>query len=152
MEISRHKISKITNLIRKLKPHIILLPHFQDLHRVHRNLSLVIREAIYHSSTSSAYEGADNLWIPFGIYYYESPSCKFQNISEKAMLVVDIEDFYKEKVRIFNEIYSSQVQLLKNIADWIKNTARARGSEIEKQFGEAFIPDTSLCPLKILIG
>ena len=48
MDITRDKISTITNLIRDIRPQVILMPHHSDFHRVHRNLSLISREAIYH--------------------------------------------------------------------------------------------------------
>ncbi len=51
MDVAREKISVITNLIRDIKPQVILLPHHSDFHRVHRNLSLISRESIYHCST-----------------------------------------------------------------------------------------------------
>ena len=151
MEISRQKISKITNLIRDYRPQVILIPHFSDFHRVHRNLSLITREAIYHCSSGKAYGGHGREWIPFGVYYYESPSCKFQYIDGSVFVIVDIENYWKHKKNIFNEVYTSQKEVLERVLSWAEDTAILRGNEINSSFGEAFIPETTYTPLKLLL-
>ncbi len=151
MEINRKKISKLTNLIREIKPQVILLPHYTDFHRVHRNLSLISREAIYHCFTGKAYGGYGRTWRPYGVYYYESPSCKFQYIEGSVFVVVDIKKYWEQKKAIFNEIYVSQKELLERVLDWAEDTAILRGNEINSQFGESFIPETTYTPLKILL-
>ncbi len=151
MNINRKKISKITNLIRDNKPQVILLPHYSDFHRVHRNLSLITRESIYHCSTGKAYGGHERSWTPFGVYYYESPSCKFQYIEGSVFVVVDIEKYWEQKKEIFNHVYISQKEVLERVLDWAEDTAILRGNEINSQYGEAFIPMTEYTPLRILL-
>ncbi len=151
MQITREKISHITNLIRDNKPHIILIPHFSDFHRVHRNLSLITREAIYHCSTGKAYGGHERNWKPLGVYYYESPSCKFQYIEGSVFVVVDIEKYWKRKKEIFSQVYLSQKEVLERVLDWAEDTAILRGNEIDSSYGESFIPETTYTPLKILL-
>lgn len=152
IEISRKKISKITNLIRDYKPQVILIPHYSDFHRVHRNLSLISREAIYHCSTGKAYGGHERSWTPYGVYYYESPSCKFQYIESSVFVVVDIEKFWERKKEIFEHVYISQKEVLERVIDWAEDTAILRGNEINSRFGECYIPETTYTPLKILLG
>ena len=151
MEISRQKISTITNLIRDYQPQVILIPHFSDFHRVHRNLSLITREAIYHCSSGKAYGGHGREWIPFGVYYYESPSCKFQYIDGSVFVIVDIENYWERKKTIFNEVYLSQKEVLERVLSWAEDTAILRGNEINSSYGEAFIPETTYTPLKLLL-
>jgi LmbE family N-acetylglucosaminyl deacetylase len=151
LEITRKKISKITNLIRNYKPQVILMPHQTDFHRVHRNLSLITREAIYHCATGKAYGGHERSWIPFGVYYYESPSCKFQYIDGSVFIYVDIEKYWEKKKEIFEHIYVSQTEVLERVIDWAQDTAILRGNEINSRYGEAFIPETTYTPLKILL-
>ena len=151
MEITGQKVSAITNLIRDYQPQVILLPHFSDFHRVHRNLSLITREAIYHCSSGKAYGGHGRKWIPFGVYYYESPSCKFQYIDGSVFVIVDIENYWERKKTIFNEVYASQKEVLERVLDWAEDTAILRGNEINSSFGEAFIPETTYTPLKLLL-
>jgi len=151
MEIIGQKVSTITNLIRDYQPQVILMPHFSDFHRVHRNLSLITREAIYHCSSGKAYGGHGRKWIPFGVYYYESPSCKFQYIDGSVFVIVDIENYWERKKNIFNEVYASQQEVLERVLDWAEDTAILRGNEINSSFGEAFIPETTYTPLKLLL-
>ena len=151
IEITRKKISKITNLIRDHKPQVILLPHYTDFHRVHRNLSLITREAIYHCATGKAYGGHERSWTPLGVYYYESPSCKFQYIEGSVFIVVDIENYWETKKEIFEHVYISQKEVLERVIGWAEDTAILRGNEINSKYGEAYLPETTYTPLRILL-
>jgi len=151
LEVNGEKVSEITNLIRDIKPQVILLPHYSDFHRVHRNLSLITKEAIYHCSTGKAYGGSRRNWTPLGVYYYESPSCKFQYIEGSVFIIVDIEKYWSKKKEIFNTVYLSQKEVLERVLEWAKDTATLRGNEINSTYGEAFVPETTYSPLKILL-
>lgn len=151
LKIERKKVAQITNLIRENQPDVILLPHYTDFHRIHRNLSLIVREAIYHCSTGKAYGGHQKSWTPLGVYYYESPSCKFQYIESSVFIIVDIGDYWEKKKEIFNQVYVSQKEVLERVLDWAEDTAILRGNEINSKYGEAYIPETTYTPLKILL-
>jgi LmbE family N-acetylglucosaminyl deacetylase len=151
LEVKREIISQATNLIRDVRPQVILMPHYSDFHRVHRNLAYIIREAIYHCSTGKAYGGHKRNWTPLGVYYYESPSCKFQYIEGSVFVIVDIAKFWEQKKEIFNKIYVSQKEILERVLDWAEDTAILRGNEINSSYGEAFIPETTYTPLKVLL-
>ena len=151
LNINRDKVSCLTNLIREYKPHVILAPHYNDIHRVHRNYSLIIRESIYHCVKGTAYGANNNKWIPFAFYYYETPSYKFHYSHAKTFIIVDIDEYWDKKKNILNKYYKSQAILLEQIFNWIKSTAFMRGNEINKKFGEAYIPDTSYVPLRIIL-
>jgi LmbE family N-acetylglucosaminyl deacetylase len=151
LRVGREKIARITNLIRDYRPHVVLIPHHTDFHRVHRNLSFITREAIYHCASGKAYGGHKRNWTPLGVYYYESPSCKFDYIESSVFVVVDIENFWERKKEIFNHIYVSQKEVLERVMDWAEDTAIIRGNEINSRYGEGFIPETTYTPLKILL-
>lgn len=151
MRISQKKIEYITNLIRDIKPNIILIPHFSDFHRVHRHLSLITREAIYHCASGKAYGGHKRSWKPHGVYYYESPSCKFQYIDSSVFVIVNIEKYWTTKKEIFSQVYISQKEVLERVLEWAEDTAILRGNEIDSAYGESFIPETTYTPLKILL-
>lgn len=151
LEINREHVSELTNLIRDIKPQVVLIPHSSDFHRVHRNLSLIAKEAIYHCSTGKAYGGSQRNWTPLGVYYYESPSCKFQYIESSVFIIVDIENYWRRKKAIFNNVYKSQKEVLERVIEWAEDTAVLRGNEINSQYGEAYIPDTTYTPLRILL-
>ena len=149
--VTRKKVATMTNLIRDQQPQVILMPHFSDFHRVHRHLSYICREAIYHCATGKAYGGHERNWIPFGVYYYESPSCKFQYVEGNVFLIVDISKYWNQKEDIFNQVYSSQKEVLERVVEWAKDTATLRGNEINSPYGEAFIPETTYTPMKLLL-
>jgi len=151
LQITRKKVAHITNLIRDIRPNIILIPHFSDFHRVHRHLSLITREAIYHCASGKAYGGHKRSWKPYGVYYYESPSCKFQYIEGSVFIIVNIEKYWTKKKEIFSHIYISQKEVLERVLDWAEDTAILRGNEIDSTYGESFIPETTYTPLKILL-
>jgi LmbE family N-acetylglucosaminyl deacetylase len=152
LRVGREKVARITNLIRDYRPHVILIPHYTDFHRVHRNLSLITREAIYHCATGKAYGGHERNWTPLGVYYYESPSCKFDYIEGNVFIIVDIEKQWEKKKEIFNYVYVSQKEVLERVMDWAEDTATIRGHEIDSRYGEGFIPETTYTPLKILLA
>jgi LmbE family N-acetylglucosaminyl deacetylase len=147
LQVKREIVSRITNIIRDYKPQTILIPHFTDFHRVHRSLSFIVREAIYHCSTGKAYGGHGRNWTPLGVYYYESPSCKFQYIEGSVFVIVDIEKYWMKKKEIFNQVYKTQKEVLERVLDWAEDTAILRGNEINSSYGEAFIPMTEYTPL-----
>jgi len=150
--VSRPIISKVTNMIRDLKPQVILMPHPTDVHRTHRKLAKVVREAIYHTATGHAYEGFGKDFIPSAVYCYESPSCKFQYVDATVFVTVDISQYWEKKKEIFQKVYASQADVLEHVLEWAKGTAILRGSEINSKYGEAFIPMTEYIPLRILLG
>ena len=151
LRVNRDEISEITNLIREIRPDVILMPHFSDYHRVHRNLSYITRESIYHCASGKAYGGYEKNWTPLGVYYYESPSCKFQYVEGSVFIVVDINKYWNQKKDIFKEVYISQNEVLKRVLDWAEDTAELRGLEINSTHGEAYIPETTYTPLKLLL-
>jgi LmbE family N-acetylglucosaminyl deacetylase len=150
--VNRKFVSQITNLIRKHQPQIVFLPHPTDVHRAHRRLAKTVREAIYHTATGRAYGGYGKDFMPSAVYCYESPSCKFQYIDANVFVTVDISQFWNKKVEIFEKVYASQVEVLGRVLDWAKDTSALRGSEINSEYGEAFIPLTEYVPLRILLG
>jgi len=65
---------------------------------------------------------------------------------------VDIEKQWEQKKEIFNHVYISQKEVLERVLDWAEDTATLRGNEINSEYGEAFIPETTYTPLRILLG
>ncbi len=146
---TRFYIKKFTQLIRKFQPHLVLCPHPEDSHWIHRNTALCVVEAVYHCQ-GRAYGGYQKEWVPYGCYFYESPSCKFEYI-DGPKIICDITAYWKQKMKIFEEVYKSQVEMLERVSDWAERTAKLRGELGLCEYGEAFIPDTRYVPLKILL-
>jgi LmbE family N-acetylglucosaminyl deacetylase len=151
LTINRETIARFTNLLREQRPQVILLPHFTDTHRTHRHLAQIVRESIYHTATGKAYGGAGREFVPGAVYYYESPSCKFQYVQGSVFIGVDITEFWGRKEEVFKKAYATQLEMLDRVLPWAKSTALLRGNEIGTEYAEAFIPATEYVPLKILL-
>jgi LmbE family N-acetylglucosaminyl deacetylase len=151
VEVNRETVKNLTQLIRERRPQVILMPHYTDVHRAHRNLATALREAIYHTTTGNAYAGYGKAFLPFAVYCYESPSCKFQYIEGNVFVTVDISRQWEEKKRIFNEVYASQKEVISRVMEWAEKTALLRGNDVQGDYGEAFVPLTEYVPLKILL-
>ncbi|MHA1130874.1 MAG: PIG-L deacetylase family protein [Candidatus Helarchaeota archaeon] len=147
---TRSFIKEFTKLIRDLQPQLIFSPHPEDTHWIHRNTALCVTEAVYHSVSGRAFGGYKKEWVPYGCYFYESPSCKFEYI-EGAKIICDITAYWEKKVQIFEEVYQSQKEMLERVIDWAERTAKLRGALGLCEYGEAFIPDTRYVPLKLLV-
>ena len=59
--------------------------------------------------------------------------------------------YWEKKKEIFNQVYLSQKEVLERVLDWAEDTAILRGNEINAEYGEAFIPETTYTPLRILL-
>jgi len=151
LEVTRAYINRFTNLLREYRPQVIFMPHFTDVHRTHRNLANIVRESIYHAVTGKAYGGAGKEFQPSAVYYYESPSCKFQYIEGSVFLAVDISKYWTRKIEVFRKAYATQMEMLDRVINWAEKTALLRGNDVGCDYAEAFIPATEYVPLKILI-
>jgi LmbE family N-acetylglucosaminyl deacetylase len=151
LEVNRKFVSQFTNLLRENRPQVILLPHISDTHRTHRNLAAIVKEAVYHTATGKAYGGAGKEFTPAAVYYYESPSCKFQYIQGSVFVGVDITAYWEKKANLFKRAYATQSEMLDRVLSWAEKTAQLRGYEIGTEYAEAFIPATEYVPLKILL-
>jgi len=150
--VRRLNVESFTSKIRELKPDLVLLPHPEDRHRVHREVSFMVLEALFHAPTQ-AYGGRGQEWLPSGAYFYETLSGIFGNpIAAKSLVIADITDQYVEKLRIIREAYRTQKRLLRTYMLWINRMAQFRGVAGRCKYGEAFAPETSHVPLKILLA
>jgi len=151
LQINRGNVRRFTDIIRSIQPDVVLFPHPSDRHRAHRNTALLTMEALYHAPTE-AYSGRGRAWLPLGAYFYETPSGIFgQGVHAETLAISDITEQFEAKKKILNEIYASQTQLLSAFERWVEALARYRGEAGRCGFGEAFCPDATHVPLKLLL-
>jgi len=151
LQINRGNVRRFTDIIRSIQPDVVLFPHPSDRHRAHRNTALLTMEALYHAPTE-AYSGRGRAWLPLGAYFYETPSGVFgQGVQAETLVISDITEQFEAKKKILNEIYASQTQLLSAVEGWVEALARHRGEAGRCGFGEAFCPDATHVPLKLLL-
>jgi len=151
LQINRSNVRRFTDIIRSIQPDIVLFPNPNDSHRAHRNTALLTMEALYHAPTQ-AYPSRDRAWLPLGAYFYETPSGVFgQGVQAETLVISDITEQFETKKKILNEIYASQTQLLSAFEGWVEALARHRGEAGRCRFGEAFCPNMTHVPLKLLL-
>ncbi len=166
-------VGKLTNKIREIRPQWIFLPHPEDRHRAHRAVAMAVLESVYHSASSTylkearyytedqvsrgldTQQGRRKLlpWLPMGVFYYESPSFKFEYRSQvqAPMVVCDITgDPYEAKFRVLDSVYRDTLEDIENHKRWAESVADQRGALIYSVKGEAFGIDTHHVPVRLL--
>lgn len=151
LHVNRDTVRMFTDRIRDIQPDIVLMPHPNDRHRAHRNTALVAMEALFHAPTK-AYKGKGREWLPMGAYFYETLSGIFGEAMPTGPLVIsDVTEQFNTKTEILKKIYVSQSDLLSAYQEWVEVLGRFRGITGRCKFGEAFYPDTTHVPLKLLL-
>ncbi len=167
-------IGKLANKMREIRPQWVFLPHPEDRHRTHRAVSEAVLESVYHAGSNTYLEEAkyytsDQLekdlfkgpnadpvlspWLPMGIFYYESPSFRFEYRSQvqAPMVVCDISgEPYETKLEILDNAYAETVEDIDSYKRWTKAVADQRGALIYSYRGEAFAMDTHHVPIRSL--
>lgn len=147
---------KLVKIIRKYKPHLVILPYWTQRHPDHLRCSQLGYEACYLSGLAKLkVKGEPHR--PFKIIYSSS------FFEEKHSFIVDISEQFERKIEAV-KCYKSQFgELLKkkkvhpfprNVFDFMEVKARQYGYLIGKKYGEAFITKELLeveDPMKLLV-
>lgn len=132
---------KLVKLIRKYKPHLVILPYWIQRHPDHANCSQLAYDACYLSGLAKL-DVPGEPHRPFKIIYTSS----FHQIQHS--FIVDITDQFERKMKAV-ACYKSQFSEAKSkkmvfrpvgtIYDFMETTARYYGNLIRKRYGEAFV-------------
>jgi bacillithiol biosynthesis deacetylase BshB1 len=132
---------KLVRLIRKYKPHLVILPYWTQRHPDHANCSQLAYDACYLSGLAKL-DVPGEPHRPFKIIYTSS----YHQIQHS--FIVDITDQFERKKKAV-ACYRSQFQRKESrktvfrpagsIFDFMEITARHYGSLIRKRYGEAFV-------------
>jgi bacillithiol biosynthesis deacetylase BshB1 len=147
---------KLVKIIRKYKPHLVILPYWTQRHPDHLRCSQLGYKACYLSGLAKLkVKGEPHR--PFKIIYSSS------FIEEKHSFIVDISEQFERKIKAV-KCYESQFgELLdkkavqpsaRNVFDFMEVKARHYGYLIGKRYGEAFIIKELLeveDPMKLLV-
>lgn len=156
VESSLENKLKLVKLIRKYKPHLVILPYWTQRHPDHLRCSQLGYEACYLSGLAKLkVKGEPHR--PFKVIYSSS------FMEEKHSFIVDISEQFQRKIEAV-KCYKSQFgELLKkkkvypfarNVFDFMEVKARHYGYLIGKKYGEAFITKELLeveDPMKLLV-
>lgn len=121
----------LDNLIQKIKPHILFLPHRGDLHKDHQ---------IVHDSTLVAARPHNRGHMPSQIFSYETLSeTEWGIASFTPNVFIDISTYLENKI-LAMKCYKSQLMEFPHSRslESIKSIARVRGGAINVPYAESF--------------
>jgi bacillithiol biosynthesis deacetylase BshB1 len=113
---SREAREKVAEVIRELKPRIILTPYFIDAHPDHREATKIVEAARFYSKfTKTEMKGSPH--YPEKIIYYLASHLR---IHFRPSFIVDISEFFDEKMRAILTYrsqfgYDERDEFIKNI-------------------------------------
>lgn len=89
---SEEQILKMTQVIRQLKPRVVLAPYWEDRHPDHVACSRMVKEAVFDAAIRMKQTpGGESAHRVDQVFYY------FINNVHKADLIVDVTDVYERK-------------------------------------------------------
>ncbi len=149
----KNSLIKIIEVIRWCRPEIVLANSLADRHPDHGRAAKLVAEASYYSGllkieTLNEFGKNQEKWRPGAVYHY------IQDKDFPPDLVVDISDFFNEKIELVqtfsSQFYQQGVEQEahlktpisgKSFLDFLEAKARNFGRPIGVQFAEGFVCD-----------
>jgi len=141
VELSWENKLKLVRVIRKYKPHLVILPYWEQRHPDHANCSKLGYEACYLSGLAKLKVPGER-HRPYKIIYATS----FREIA--CSFIVDITDQFERKIEVV-KCYRSQFKNMKkrkdifvpgmDVFDFMRIKAAHYGTLIGVRYGEAFV-------------
>lgn len=126
---SKELFFRLIEIIREVRPSLAIIPHINDYHRDHKQVSEISYDAIKAADNSFVLHLGDRYRIPVVLY------CRGLNPLDNRDLLVDITDQF-EKVTELVKIYSTQITpRLKQYTEGVPNLA---GYYMRTQYAEEF--------------
>ncbi len=121
----------ITQLIRKIKPEVVITHSREDQHRDHRTTFEIVKEAVWKSGESSLPE--------LGVPHQPKAllTCEVSDLISQPSLYVNIENYFDKKMRAFS-VYDSQKKIVEKYTNFISGLSLVRGFESDCERAEAF--------------
>lgn len=148
LAVTRERILALANIIRKLRPSVLLAPYWIDYHPDHATAGLLMQQAFFHVRLAKLKLDFPPHY-PKRIYYYP---CHQPVIPH---LVEDITEEFNQKMEAL-KAYQSQISLeadsqhlqrsigITDYAFHVESRSRYFGSLINVRYGEAFLVDRPL--------
>jgi LmbE family N-acetylglucosaminyl deacetylase len=143
----------LAEVIRLVRPQIILGPYWQDVHPDHVAASSLVDDARFWAKLSRSDLAGDPFWSPMLLHYFSI----HLRIHPTASFVMDVSSEIETKMRAV-QAYESQLitgrsQVFPTVIDDIRDRARYWGWSIGKAYGEPFVnrESTGLASLSSLL-
>ena len=131
---------KVIEAVRIARPHLVLT-HLAGDYLAHRTLAKVVPEAVWQAGWQCSLELSEP-WEVNRLYCFP-----ILELVAKPSHVIDITDTFEAKLRAM-EAYASQHQVVPQILDQIRAKARAYGSLVGVEYGEAFVRSQAI-PIRL---
>jgi len=137
---------KIIEIIRKYKPLLALIPYEKDRHPDHENSSKLVKDAIFVSGLKK-FKTGEQFHKPKIVISY------MLNFQFKPNFIVDISDYYKQKMEVFATYVSQFCRGDSNQSTYINSryfydfiTSRNKyyGLKINVEYGEPFFIESDI--------
>jgi N-acetylglucosamine malate deacetylase 1 len=99
---TREVFFQLIEIVRKVRPAIAILPHPQDYHRDHREVSEIVSDVLLRADNGFALHLGEKFRVPVCLYYQGSTPL------DRLNLVVDISEQF-DAVQELEKVYASQV-------------------------------------------
>jgi bacillithiol biosynthesis deacetylase BshB1 len=138
---SRRQLAEVIRLVR---PQIILAPYWQDVHPDHVAASSLVDDARFWAKLSRSDMTGDPFWSPMLLHYFSI----HLRIHPVASFVLDVSSDIETKMQAV-KAYESQLikgksESFPTVIDDIRDRARYWGWSIGKAFGEPFVNRESI--------
>lgn len=128
--------TKVAEVIRKVKPDLLLAPYWVDAHPDHVATSLICDAARFHAKLTKT-DMAGEPWYPSGMLYY---LCSHLRIAFPASLIVDVSAHFATKIEALRS-YPSQFERDGSwpVIDLVQRYAAYFGALIRADYGEPLV-------------
>ena len=128
---SQPNFHMITELIRKIKPEIVITHSHEDQHRDHRTTFEIVKEATWKAGESSLPE-LGKPHQPHALL-----TCEVSDVIKNPSVYVDIGNHFDDKMKAFSA-YDSQKEIVKKYKNFMNGISLVRGFESGCTRAEAF--------------
>ena len=129
IQYSRDLFFNLIEIIRTVRPQLAIIPHFEDYHRDHKQVSNIAYDAIKAADNSFVLHLGDRYRVPVVLYY------RGLNPLNKVDLLVDTSDYFK-KIKELVKVYSSQIT--PRLKQYTEGVPYLAGYYMRTQYAEEF--------------
>lgn len=135
---------QLAEVIRLVRPQIILAPYWQDVHPDHVAASSLVDDARFWAKLSRSDMDGDPFWSPLLLHYFSI----HLRIHPTASFVLDISAEIETKMKAVrayeSQLITGRSQSFPTVIDDIRDRARYWGWSIGKAYGEPFVNRESI--------
>jgi N-acetylglucosamine malate deacetylase 1 len=128
----------VAEAYRRLQPRVLFLPYWRDAHPDHLAASLVGTQARFHAKLTKTRMAGRPHYAQRVFYYY----CTHLRTSADVAFVVDVSAEMPAKLRAVacyrSQFYDGRGPQAGAVVEYVRDTNRYWGRQINREFGEAF--------------